>query len=284
MKQSQTNLRGRFTSSMVALFIAMLAIVSATYAWYIYNTERHTTKVRMAAGTSVNLQISNTYDGTYGSAAVLDSFKGQLVPVSTNKITNGFQKVLEFADGSKGQASLVASTFGKSEMNNFYQTKLYLKATGGRMKIYLSDIGFEDSNEAAPISSAIRVGFVVHKPGKNAGVNKEYIFAISNKKNPQAQYNTATGKEGYVLDSTKTDGTTVSFKPYTKDAYCKYNKNTGEVTLQQNSLEFCTISDDLATQVDVYIWLEGCDEDCTVNLCSQTLKNLAISFAGIRKD
>ena len=284
MKQSQTNLRSRLTSTMVALLIAVLAIASATYAWYIYNTERHTTKVRMAAGTSVNLQISNEYNGTYGSAAVLDSFKGQLVPVSTNKITNGFQKVLEFAKGKNGQAPMVANIFGKSEMNNFYKTKLYLKATGGKMDIYLSNIGFEDSNENAPISSAIRVGFVVHKLGKNAGVNKEYIFAISDKKNPQAQYNTATGKDGYVLDSTKTDGATISFKPYTKSAYCDYNKNTGEVSLSQNSLNFCTISNDQATQVDVYIWLEGCDADCTVNLCSQTLKNLAISFAGVRKE
>ncbi len=284
MKQSQTNLRSRLTSTMVALLIAMLAIVSATYAWYIYNTERHTTKVRMAAGTSINLQISNAYDGNYGSAAVLDSFKGQLVPVSTNKITNGFQKVLEFTKGSKGQAPMVANVFGKSEMNNFYKTKLYLKATGGKMDIYLSNIGFEDSNENAPISSAIRVGFVVHNPGKNGGTNKEYIFAVSDKKNPQAQYNTSTGKDGYVLDSTKTDGTTIPFKPYTKSAYCDYDKNTGDVTVKQNSLKLCTISSELATQIDVYIWLEGCDADCTVNLCSQTLKNLAISFAGVRKE
>ena len=27
--------------------------------------------------------------------------------------------------------------------------------------------------------------------------------------------------------------------------------------------------------------LEGCDEDCTLNLCSQTLRNLAVSFAGV---
>ena len=33
-----------------ALLIALLAVVSATYAWYVYNTGRHTTKVRMAAG------------------------------------------------------------------------------------------------------------------------------------------------------------------------------------------------------------------------------------------
>ena len=85
---------------MAALLITFVAVLSATYAWYVYNTGRHTTNVRMAAGAGVNLQISNAYDGTYGSAAVLNSFSGQLVPVSTNRISGGFQKVLEFTEGN----------------------------------------------------------------------------------------------------------------------------------------------------------------------------------------
>lgn len=63
---SKKNLKNRLTTGTVALLIALLAVVSATYAWYVYNTGRHTTKVRMAAGAGVNLQISNSYSGTYG--------------------------------------------------------------------------------------------------------------------------------------------------------------------------------------------------------------------------
>ena len=54
---SKKNLKNRLTTGTVALLIALLAVVSATYAWYVYNTGRHTTKVRMAAGAGVNLQI-----------------------------------------------------------------------------------------------------------------------------------------------------------------------------------------------------------------------------------
>lgn len=54
-------LKGRFTVA-VLVFIALLAAMAATYAWYVYNTGRHTTKVRMSAGTGINLQISNKYD------------------------------------------------------------------------------------------------------------------------------------------------------------------------------------------------------------------------------
>ncbi len=281
------SLRRRLTISILAVIITLCAVVSATYAWYIYNTSRHTTDVRMAAGAGANLQISNSYSGEYGSAAVLESFKGQLEPVSTNKVTAGFQKATSFIVGQGGPADLVAAGFDDSEARDYYHTSMYLRTNGNDTDIYLADIGFEDSDEKVPISSAIRVGLVVHEPGQNMPVSSEYIFAISDKKNPEARYNTATGKEGYVLDGVKRDGTTVLFFPYTSDEYCIYDKNTGAVKLKKTSEKLCTITGDghgkpgTPVQIEVYIWLEGCDEDCTVNLCGETLKKLAVSFAGI---
>lgn len=286
---SRKKLKNRLTTGMFALLIALLAVVSATYAWYVYNTGRHTTKVRMAAGAGVNLQISNSYSGTYGSAAVLDSFSGSLNPVSTNRISGGFQKVLGFTNGTENQSNLVASLFGRGDYTDYYKTSLFLRTNGNPTDIYIADIGFEDSDPKNPISSAIRAGFVVHKTGRSQLLAEgEYIFAISNKKNPHASYNTAKGKEGDVLDCTKTDGSTVPFTPYTSAAYCNYDQNTGEVNLKNGSLKLCTISgnDGAAgepVQIDLYIWLEGCDEDCTGNLGSQTLKNLSVSFAGVVK-
>ena len=47
---SRKKLKNRLTTGTFALLIALLAVVSATYAWYVYNTGRHTTTVRMAAG------------------------------------------------------------------------------------------------------------------------------------------------------------------------------------------------------------------------------------------
>lgn len=281
-------LKRKFTGALLALLITFLAVASATYAWYIYNTSQHTTNVRMAAGAGVNLQISNAYNGVYGSSAVLESFSGQLVPVSTNKISAGFQKVTEFASGYQTKTGLAASIFGSGEQNDYYHTSLFLRTSGDSLDIYLSDIGFEDSDESSPISSAIRLGLVIHRPGENQPTDSEYIYAISDKKNPEAEYNTASGREGYVLDSSRTDGTTVPFTPYTSDSYCIYNKDTGAVSLKPNSLKLCTISGagdgsaGASVEIELYIWLEGCDEDCTSNLCRQTLKNLAVSFAGVQ--
>lgn len=90
-----------------------------------------------------------------------------------------------------------------------------------------------------------------------------------------------------MLDASRKDGTTV---PYTSDEYCIYNKETGAVKRKDDSLRLCTISgaDDgsvgESVEIELYIWLEGCDEDCTSNLCRQTLRNLAVSFAGVKTD
>lgn len=278
-------LKYRLTSSFLAFLIALLAVASATYAWYIYNTSRRTTNVRMAAGAGGSLQISNSYDGVYGASAVMESFVGRLVPVSTNRITGGFQKATDFVEGNGNQAPMVAKGFGVGEEKDYYHTSLFLRTNGTDTGIYISDIGFEDSDENLPISSALRLGLVVHQPGKNAGVAGEYIFEISDKKNPMKEYNTATGQEGFVLDASKKDGTTVLSQTYTKAAYCNYNKETGVLTVG-NALKLCTVSGnsgDYGTpvEIEIYIWLEGCDEDCTLSLCNQTLKNVAISFAGV---
>ena len=290
--ESTTNtrrLRTRLTSAMFALLIALVAVVAATYAWYIYNTSRHTTKVKMAAGTGINLQISNTYNDGYSSAAVLNSFTGWLTPVSTDKISGGFQKAEEFVRGTGSQPELVAGVFGKGDETDYYHTKMYLRTNGGPTDVYLSDIGYTDSDSNAPISTAIRVGLVVHEPGKDQPPAGEYIFAINSASNPEAQYNTQKGQAGEVLDSSKKDGSTVSFTPLTSAAYCNYDKNTGEVTLNGGSQKLFTIQGagkqkpGTPMEVELYIWLEGCDPDCTANLCEKTLENLAVSFAGIER-
>lgn len=55
-------LKGRFTVAVLVFFIALLAAMAATYAWYVYNTGRHTTKVRMSARyrESISRSVTNT--------------------------------------------------------------------------------------------------------------------------------------------------------------------------------------------------------------------------------
>ena len=281
------HLRKKAIWAVVAILAIIITVSGATFAWYVYNTNAHTTNVHMAAGTGATLQISSSYDGAYGYTAIPESFTGVLNPVSTDSILSGFQKVYEFTEGRDDQPGYVAGIFGKSEASDYYMTSLFIRNNGNDMKIYVSDILYEDDDSDNPISTAIRVGIVAHEPGQDKKASAEYIFSVNEEKNPKALYNTATGRDGYVLDSSRDDGTTVAFTPYNSDNYCNYDENTGETSLKSASVPICQVSGDgagnygEAVQLDLYIWLEGCDADCADNLSERTLKNLSILFAGL---
>lgn len=278
MKESK-KLKRSFFLALFALLCALVVAITTTMAWYIYTVNAHTTKLHMAAGTNVSLQISNSEDSGFSSSVALEKFQGALNPVSTNHIQNGFQKVEKFSAGRTG--TLLANLFKKSMESDkdYYKTTLYFRTNGEELKVYVADIGFKDSDEENPISASIRVGFVV------PSTDDEYIFTITDKKNPKRLYNTMNGQEGCVLDSTKTDGSVVSFNPYNKDNYCDYDSTTGEVKPKANSKAICTVKGDAngygkPVRVDVYIWLEGCDEDCIDNIAVSTLTDIALSFVG----
>lgn len=289
-------MRSSLITAVLALLIALFAAAVATFAWYIYNTRAHTTSVRMAAGAGVSLQISNKYEGPYGSSAVLDEFVGRLNPVSTDNILNGFQKVVGFTNGRENQPLLLANLFDRCADTDFYKTSLFFRTNGAPQDVYLAGIGYEDNDANNPISTAIRVGFVAHTAGENqpADSSSMKIFSINDAKNPQKEYNTLQGQEGCVLDSTRTDGTVVPFTPKDSNNFCNYDSNTGLTTLKENSIPLLRVSGLDGTsaasgfgtpvQLDVYIWLEGCDEDCTNNLNNMTLQNLALSFAAYAAD
>ncbi len=255
----------------------MVSISAATYAWYIYHTNARTTRVQMAAGTSISLLIANQEDGDYSSSTVLEEFQGKLNPVSTNRIQGGFQKVLGFTNGSETQTNLVANLFGDSEYQDYYQTTIYLKTDEGTLDLAIGDIGFDDVKVEQPISTAIRVGFI------NPETKEEFIYEINRGDNPNQEYNTDQGVQGHVLDSSKKGGSTIAFTPLNQENYCTYDNQTGIVTTQEQTTVLMQV-DGTPQPLELYIWLEGCDEDCTNSLSRGTLKNLAISFCGIPVD
>ena len=273
----------RLLTALFAVAAALMSMAAATFAWYIYNTAARTTRVELAAGSSVSLQISNAYDGVYGSSTVMEKFTGKLIPVSTDKISGGFQRVSRFVsqyNKDTGTYRLAAWLFQPSVPEvDYYKTSLYLRTNSENLDIYLSGIGFEDDSSENPISTAMRVGIVAE--------GKEYIFAINTAHNPNADDNGAKEPQGgYVLRSDRTDGSTVPFSPLTPENYCDYDSQTGVVTLRPSSTPLFQISGDGSggygepVKVDVYLWLEGCDEDCTLNLQAHTMENIALSFSG----
>nr|AIF26503.1 hypothetical protein [uncultured bacterium fosmid pJB39A3] len=239
----------------------------------------------MAAGSTSSLMICDTRDGEYKFTTKLKPFTGVLIPVSTDKIQNGFQHVTKFEYYEGREPSVLATVFDNAPDTEYYKTTLYLKSKGNPLDVYVSNIGYEDSDPRNPISSAIRVGLVVYKPGSETEIDNEYIFDI----NPEGEvehpsYNTSTGTEGYVLNSATKDNTTIPFTPYTEENYCAIDEKTSEVIVtpgKSTQIATCPIgTEGKPVKVDVYIWLEGCDSNCVGDLLGATLKEASIEFAG----
>lgn len=298
--QSAKAWRRSFLLALLALLISFGAAMTATFAWYIYNANAHTTRIRMAAGATNILEISNAPREGYSTTIPLVSVSGRLNPVSTNNLLRGFRKVYGFTNAE--DTRLVARLFHTAEDKDFYCTRLYLRSKNEAMEVYVSGLEFKDSDEDNPISSAIRLGLVVHEagevveiPGTEAGMDgyegAQYIFDINpNRHVAEPLYNTYAGVPGHVLDlnSENTDAT-AAFTPLTPAAYAKYDGNTGFASADEQSVKICDLREGAENfvQVDLYIWVEGCDPDCTGAIAStqgrdSTLKDIAISFVGIQ--
>jgi len=296
LKNTEIKLKKSFAGALIALIIAVFAAGAATFAWYIYNTGAHTSTVKMAAGSTSSLLIGKEKDGTFSSSLSLSPETGSLLPVSTDMIRAGFQQVDNFEEMTKGGASVsVAKSFVPTS-RDYYKQTFYLRSGGGDLNVYVADIGYTDINIYGvettddPISTAIRVGFVFDD-------STEAIFAINSKEHiTNRLYNTydkfnesETVQENRVLDSSKTNGETVEFIPLNEDNYCFYDPATGEVSKKTGSKAVCackgksTETDKYgpAVKVDMYVWLEGCDPDCTLDVDRKGLKNISVRFSGI---
>lgn len=92
-----------------------------------------------------------------------------------------------------------------------------------------------------------------------------------------------------MLDSSRSNGATVHFDQLTSANFCDYNEDTGIVSLKEATTKICSLpaaakgaNRSTPVRVDVYVWLEGCDPDCTNNLAATSLQSLALRFAGKR--
>lgn len=283
---SSKQLRRRLALAALALIAVLLSVTTATFAWYIFNTSARTMEVKMSAGSSVALEIASKKDyervgdAAFGSATQMESFDSRLIAVSTDKIANGFQAVSGFRVERQAESyRSVARYFqGASEAVEYYKTTLLLRTSANSLDVYLANIGSEDYDNGY-LSTAMRLGLVVQ--------GQEFIFELNPAPNPEKVGDNASEEPTgyYALDSTKHDGTVVPLTPLGEDALCNYDPATGAAEKKDTSVKICTLTGGGTSYgepvpVDVYLWMEGCDEDCTGDLSGQSMDLVSLIFAG----
>lgn len=234
---------GKLIIAFMWLGLTMIAVVGATFAWFSENRTVEAGGMSVQAEASKNLLISNASGGTYGISANT-SFSGTvtLSPASTTDLTN-FYRVVKVKRGTKVdyttgnvtaeagvmEDATVATASASGEINVAKHT-FYIKLDGvaGATLNNLVVSSLTLQTPAKDISNAIRVGV---KCGSNT-----YIYAPSG----------STTYEGITSTAAAT-GTVTNLKAN-----------------PSNDVLATTITAGAApTPVEVFIWYEGQDPDCT---------------------
>ena len=249
-------------SSVAMLLVALVALGSATFAWFSANPNADATGISAKTHAAAGLVIRTETDRTWSHHAALYANQGEdvkdLQPVSqeqgNGKAANFFtaEAALDTAFGAKDGTVAPAST------SNFYAEKVYFRLSGTEdntnAKVNLTNVSINAPENVSPaLLNCIRVSV--------ANMDNTVI----------GTYAVSTSGENGVL----TTAGASAFNP-TIEAQ-------GIKTLDCGFTGLSTADAD-TKYVTVYVWLDGQDTDCYTNKVSEqdTLKiieNVKVDFA-----
>ncbi len=272
-----TNTKKQLMTAIAMLVVAALALGTSTYAWFVSNTTVKVDEMQFTAQSVDNLQIALTTDAWHGqvngTGATAGTYKTLITAQDLNELYTSIGAVLttaaiepastingqtfyKIASNSADDATTWELVNGTYTAKKFTQVDnvsencvkaipLFIRSTSGGA-LYLKD-ATTVSGDAAP---AARIAFVVD------GATKA-IWAPSAATIDGRQITTLEGADGIHQAVSNTTSVGDVSDTYT-DA-------------KPTAVKFATLSANTPVRVMVYIWLEGCDEDCVAGLSAKDL-------------
>lgn len=257
---------------MAATTLAVIASFStATYAWFTANSVVQTDKVTgHVAAENIELQISSAGGNAFkpsAEAGITQINKADLIlPVSTADLTS-------FVTNSTMVEGKAMSFYPVENEKDYYHGVVYLRAvgenipTGTRMALYLDEaennggiLVQNNTGENGLASTALNAA----RLGLRLEGSAPVILKCSNASNAadKREMNTRLNgldiQEGMVLKSSNGNVTAVADPAVLYTDYCMDDEGN---TLAKHPL--AVLDFDKVYAMDVYIYLEGCDPDCT---------------------
>ena len=258
-------------SSVAMLLVAMIALGTATFAWFTANPNAKATGLSMKTTASAGLVIRTDSDTEWSHDAKL--YKGQadafnLTPVSEEQGAGNaanFWKTdaaLSSEYGAKTDAAMTAANLGTFQAaGDVYSEKIYFRLSDGSnpadaagKDVKLTSVSIT-KNAAATMEGTIRVA-IANKAGTILGT-----YCIS-----------AAGANGTLTTASKTTG---AFSPALATSVAT------PVVVPTTSLS--ADGADLSNYVTVYVYLDGQDSNCysdkvgTVN-ATEIISKVEVSF------
>ena len=265
------------------LMVAAIMMSTASYAWFTMSTTATASGMAVQATTSGGLAIAYALKGTDGATAPgAAAFQSSATFNSTQNWSNGAHKLSPTSTdltGSKwytassaaiNASAAVAGTYAEVASNNtnkyYFKTTMYVKSldesadTTGK-DLYVDMITSTEQNNG--LEASLRVAI-------NVG-NTWLFFAPNYEELPEDGLN-------YVSSITVADGkqTAVDVKA-NKNVFCGEEELTGALLLD-GGLEYTD-----PTEVNVYVYFEGEDDNCKSAL-AYNLTDLGISITFTSED
>ena len=258
---------GKLAICIFMILVIALSFTTATYAWFSSNSVVRTDRVLSQSDTDeVELLVSGTggdsFLGSHETAItrVNSTAIDELMPVSTADLKN-----FVYQDGS---VDSMAVHFTKAEDKYYYHGQIFLRADavnhedGEKLALYL-----DESEEKGPLFlsstgnllNAVRLGITID--GETS-----YIFRVSEEENPSQDRSPHTRLNGVdlgehqVIDSSRdslraVDDPSVPMGEYMVDR---------DGTTKENTIKpLCKMDLNRIYTLDIYVYLEGCDPDCS---------------------
>lgn len=256
MKHTTTR-KKMLLSSVAMLLVAMLALGSATFAWFAANPKAKANGIKMRTTASTGLVIRtetdsfwshdatlrSTGDSTSSAKAPTNSTAFNLTPVSQNQSTPSSFVTYDAALASAYDADATKDPGTATAGTDYYTEKIYCRLSdgsntteGGTKKVYLTGVTITAA-AGATMQNAIKVAVV----GPN-GILGTY------------QISGQSGNHGTI--TTKDDlASPVAFNPAVSAIATDLDIDTGLTGLTASG-------DDLSKYVTVYAYLDGQHTDC----------------------
>lgn len=279
----------RLWGILASMFIILVVLTASTYAWFTSNRIVSTDRVATRSGTdTLELQISAA-----GGTAFTPSEEAAIIQVNDTSLTNLMP--VSTADlstfvSSRGMDGDMAISFQPVEKEEYYyHGAFYIRASaeghpeGAKVALYFD----EDNEVGGPLAQADS-GMLLNAARLGLTFDKQNpaIFYLSDTQNESSQQAKNTKLNGTVLGENQVLQMTGGEIRAVSDPSLALSERT--IVMEENRVQvpdapLMEMELNRIYLVDVYLYLEGCDPDCSNSICTNEA-DLHLAFYGILEE
>lgn len=246
--KKQTTRRKMLISSVAMLLVAMVALGTATFAWFTTNTTATADGINVKTVAASDLQVAK-YDQQYGTTVDYGVSSQVLYPASTVDGTNWFNTTAEDQNNyAKATSASITDVSAKHVGSGTLSTEAYYFID----KLYIKNAGDTTIND---ITISAQFTWDSDNYMRVALVSKDGSF-----------------EKCVVSDTTDT-----------WDAYADADGTTTTITplgTNLNSVDVGSLAPGFYAEYNIYVWYEGQDSDCKSANAGKELIDIDITVTG----